>query len=132
MNEIILKEKDPLSEYLFNFIKTFSYFRKVEPWALKSLVFQMKMTCYSNRNILEYRETSRKIYFLYSGKINQYVVWGDDRTLFNSYKPGFCFNMINAILSHESLFQYESEEKSVLFELDIGALEKTSKEYQLL
>ena len=42
---------------------------------------------------------------------------GVTKTLFNRYSEGSCFNIINSINGHESLFMIETNEKSIIFKL---------------
>jgi len=63
----MLKTKDPMINYLYRFIKSFSYFSNLDQKLLKKLAFKMKITTAHKKTVIEFWEVSKKVYFLFSG-----------------------------------------------------------------
>lgn len=50
----MLKTKDPMINYLYRFIKSFSYFSNLDQKLLKKLAFKMKITTAHKKTVIEF------------------------------------------------------------------------------
>lgn len=111
---------DSFFKTLHKILRNFKYFKRLQSSTIRELALKLKKVhAIEQKTIIESKEISRSMYFVYSGVVCVYIINPDtkERIPFQYLPHGSWFNMVNSILGYYSIFEIVAETNCTLLKL---------------